>query len=978
MTIPPLPVAAYSIAASPWPVELGHHRAVVHVDRSAPAVRVRIPWRRRDRDPQAKATIVVNRATGKRVANTVRITIAREYGDLAFEAATAGDYEVYYLPYRPEPVQYYYGYDYTPPTDTADPAWLQANSLAPARLESGAWRKLPEATVTGLQARTEFDSFYPMEVVADGIEVAMMKAGHPGAMLLFPEDRKLAIRMPDDLPVRWIEHGPSNRFAGTAQRNEFYPFQVGVFAARGDLEDLRVQFGDLVSAAGRIPASALRCFNTGGIDTFGRPFTKRVDVPADHVQALWIGVDVPKTARPGRYTGALRVLASGQPPAAVQVELTVEPGILADRGDGDLWRLSRLRWLDSPAGLDDEVVAPYTPLRTSGRTVGCLGRSVRFGEDGMPAAIRAGKTEILAQPMRLALSTAAGPVRLPTRGGRIVHGGAGKVAWEASGEGSGLSATCRAEMEFDGHVAFRVALRADSAIDLADAALEIPLRSEVARYFMGAGRKGGRLPADLDWKWTGPFDSFWIGDVPAGLHCELRGGAYNGPLMNLFHPAPPESWSNGGKGGVTLVREAGAVVVRAYTGSRRLESGQELTFEFALIPTPVKPLDRAREFRTRYYHGGDKPVISDYTRGSGINIINIHHANPVNPYINYPFRTVGPLRDVIHRWQGEGMKVKIYYTVRELSNYMEELWVLRSLGTEVLAGGPGGGFPWLREHLGGNYTTQWYVPFPDGSADAALLNSGESRWYNYYIEGLAWLCRNLGMDGLYLDDVSYDRHIVKRMRKVMAAAHPGAIIDLHSNTGFSIGPANQYMEYMPYVDRLWFGESFRYNQEPPDYWLVEASGIPFGVGAEMLQSPVNAYRGMIYGITNRITWDAPESGEDPRPIFRLWDAFGIDRATMRGYWDPKCPIKTDREDVLATAYVRKGKVLVALASWADDDVAIKLKVDWAAIGLDPAECVLKAPAVRGVQEATEFAVDGTIPVAKFKGWMLVLERRAAR
>ena len=41
--------------------------------------------------------------------------------------------------------------------------------------------------------------------------------------------------------------------------------------------------------------------------------------------------------------------------------------------------------------------------------------------------------------------------------------------------------------------------------------------------------------------------------------------------------------------------------------------------------------------------------------------------------------------------QAAGRKVKIYYTVRELTTHLPELWALRSLGDEVLADGPGGG-----------------------------------------------------------------------------------------------------------------------------------------------------------------------------------------------------------------------------------------------------------------------------------------------
>ncbi|MBM3495454.1 MAG: hypothetical protein FJX72_14200 [Armatimonadetes bacterium] len=102
----PLPVARYAVAEALWPPELGHHRAIVVVSDAAPAVRVRIPWRRRDRDPQNKDVAVLNDSTGARVTNVARIEIRREYGDIAFEAAAPGKYAVYYLPYEPVLNQY--------------------------------------------------------------------------------------------------------------------------------------------------------------------------------------------------------------------------------------------------------------------------------------------------------------------------------------------------------------------------------------------------------------------------------------------------------------------------------------------------------------------------------------------------------------------------------------------------------------------------------------------------------------------------------------------------------------------------------------------------------------------------------------------------------------------------------------------------------------------------------------------------------
>ena len=85
----------------------------------------------------------------------------------------------------------------------------------------------------------------------------------------------------------------------------------------------------------------------------------------------------------------------------------------------------------------------------------------------------------------------------------------------------------------------------------------------------------------------------------------------------------------------------------------------------------------------------------------------------------------------------------------------------------MLADGPGGGSSWLQEHLGGDYIGGWFVP---EISDAALVTSGVSRWHNFYVEGLDWLARNVGIDGLYLDDVAFDRTTMKRVRKVLDAA----------------------------------------------------------------------------------------------------------------------------------------------------------------------------------------------------------------
>ncbi len=429
----------------------------------------------------------------------------------------------------------------------------------------------------------------------------------------------------------------------------------------------------------------------------------------------------------------------------------------------------------------------------------------------------------------------------------------------------------------------------------------------------------------------------------------------------------PASWFNGGKGGCRLAeQDASTYLVSCYSGARTMAAGETLRYDFRLLLTPFKPIDPAAQFSTRYFHAF-KPV--DEVVQQGANVINVHHANSINPYINYPFFRPAEMKAYIDRAHAEQLRVKIYYTVRELANRAPEVFALRSLGDEIFAPGPGGGYSWLQEHLGSNYIAAWFVP---ELKDAAIVNSGVSRWHNVYVEGLDWLARNVGIDGLYIDDVAFDRLTMKRVRKVLDRNRPDALIDLHSANQYNVrdgfaSSANLYLEHLPYLNRLWFGEYFDYNSAP-DYWLTEISGIPFGLMGEMLEGGGNPWRGLVFGMTGRLPWAG-----NPRPMWIAWDQIGLAASRMVGFWVPANPVKTGREDVLATTFVREGRTAIALASWAKEAVDMRLVVDWKALGLDPARVRIIAPGIEGFQESRTFSIDEAIPVQPGKGWLLVIQ-----
>ena len=1191
-------------ATGSWPEDgNGNHRAVVRVAEAADAVWAHIEWRRADRDPEARDVRLYDLATGKRVLNAVRAGITPVAGDIVFQPSTVpGEYAVYYLPYTAPQGNFDDPGEYYPPQDTAAPDWLARNGLAAEGLQSGAWQRLPRAALLRIEARTDFDRRDPMEVIATPEEVrGLLDRFREASYLVFPEDRRYPIRMLDELPQRWIAGGPAESFAGEAQPGEYYCFQLGVWAARRALGGLALEIPMLQGGGGGvIPRDQVTCLNLEGTDWLGRPMAKSVRVSQGRVQPLWVGIQVPRSAT-GTYSGTFTVKPQGAEARSVKLALHVSGPVLEDGGVSELWRMSRLKWLNSTLGLDDDVVPPFTPLQIRGNTIRCLLREVRFGALGLPDRVLSSGRQVLAAPMALTVVTGQGPLSFTPGQAQLPKVAPGVIERVSVATGRDADLTVRCRMEADGCLTYDVTLDPQRPLQLSDVRLEIPQRRDCAVYMMGLGKRGGFRPPEWRWKWDHKRanNMVWLGDVGAGMQLQLRGDQDVWEPVALTAAGFAAQWDNDGKGGCTVTEEGDCVRVRAYTGDRTLRPGQPLALRFRLLITPLKPID-PNHWNWRY---GD-------TNADGT-VLHVHHGTPENPFINYPFLTVpeltslvagvkaqrtrqvdrgkleypaagnlNPQRGAVHTWttvdfdpaaggagqarynqplfhvewpgagwvgfywniddrgmrayvatgsmnspqfpvlipssspewkrgerhlvtlswgdefaifvdgrkkaavpfrgtldlppddarigidgsgfilealkitdapfsEGESVTpttddhtllldnfaewrggpttapvralggggvltgvceatgdgdrrglhltcreepappkgVNLYDNVGQMSNHAAELWVIRSLGDEIMPiadtnptkvggttfGAEGGGYPWLREHLVSGYVPGWRQPLPwIGQTCASLEMQPLSRWHNYYIEGLNWLVNKMQIDGLYIDDVAFDRTTMKRVRKVLDRGRSEAIIDLHSANQYNprdgfVNSANLYLEHFPYINRLWFGEYFDPNS-PADFWFIEMSGVPYGLMGEMLQDGGNKWRGMVFGMTSRM----PYGGNDPSPIWKVWDDFRIQDSEMIGYWSPGCPVRTDNKDVLATAFVGSGKTLVSIGSWAQDDVNVRLSIDWRALGIDPGKAILTAPEVRDFQPAARFGPDDPIPVPKGKGWLLII------
>lgn len=971
----------YTIGSNSWNADsLGNQRAVVKVVNGGDVAKVLINWRRSDPNPEQKAIIVVDAKTGKQIKQVLPVSIKRDYGIICFKPESGqGIYYIYYQPYKSEGTSNYPKGIYLRQQNVAN--WIDAKEAS---------KISPTTQVLAIESINAFNSVYPMQVIATADEVSKLRAKNAEpAYLVFPEDRMHLISMKYDIPQRWIIIGAKTLLKDQAMRGENFSFQIGVYASK-NLQDVKLKFSDLKDKAGhKIPSSLISCPNTTGTTYDGNPLRNEVNVQANEVQALWCLLNIPATAIANTYTGTVTVSPENAPAQTVKIQLTILPKTIKENGINEPWKQTRLTWLNSTLAQKNTVIAPYTALQVQGNTISLLGRKVELNQNGFPKQIQTffspEMTDITTTPNNLLAENihfhfvrkADGKdIKLIDGGVQFTKKEAGTVQWITKTGNDSLKVEVSGSLEFDGFLAYTVKVTALQDVDLKDVTMHIPFNKTAAPYMMGLGQKGGVRPEMVDWKWdvaTKNQDGTWLGNVNAGLQYTLRDENYVRPLnTNFYLQKPlllPTSWGNGAKGGITVGIKGSSMLANNYSGERQMKKGDVLYYNFNLLITPFHTIDTDFQWENRFYH---KYNTIDSIKATGATVVNIHHATPINPWINYPFIEHVKMKNYIDEAHAKGLKVKIYNTVRELSNRAYETYPMRSLGREIYSPGKGGGFSWLQEHLNDDYIAAWFVP---EIKDAAIVNSGMSRWHNYYVEGMNWLTKNVGIDGIYLDDVAFDRITMKRVKRVLTQNGKPGIIDLHSanqynkSDGFN-NSANLYMEHFPYLNRLWFGEYFDYEKNKPDFYLTEVSGIPFGLMGEMLQDGGNPWRGMIFGMTNRLPWSG---NNDPRPIWKAWDEFGMKGTKMFGYWSPNCPVKTNNTDVLATVYKKQGAALVSVASWSDKDETIKLSIDWIKLGINLNKATLTVPTVQNFQIEASLNAESEINIPKGKGLLIVIK-----
>lgn len=797
-------------------------------------------------------------------------------------------------------------------------------------------------------------------------------------------NERLSKLKPDFVPTEEMQKLPA------AMRGEWYPFQIYINGKKGTLTD--ICFSDMKSSGGSVLCGD--CFTVlqlTAVTERGKKEKREWNIEEEAI--LWAYAEIPENIEAGIYFGEIRAMFSDGDESNIPMYLEIQETLAENHGFDNMGNLSRIGWLNSDLAIDHKIPKPYVPIEwdKEKREISILGRCLRMGEKGLPAEIYTQfdwqnkiaeiKNSVLDGEMELCFKLNGERMRLEG-GEEKVEQMEDFVYLSRNLDGEEASVFTEFHIEYDGYAEFFAEITPKTDITLDDAELLIPFSKHAYTYFVGLGYEGGDMPEKVDFKWNAEKhqDSFWVGNINAGLKIQLRDKEYERPNVNIYYPYKPlvlpKAWHNDGKGGIEIEGRR----ARVYSGSRHLKKGEKLIFGLSLMVTPLKPIAYESHFNNRYYQkysceGTDKWL--DEMEKAKANIVNIHHATDLNPYINTPFFEAEALKEFADKVHAAGNRVKLYYTIRELSVYAREFEVFRSLGYEIFQKTRGTDGPslwqpeakkWIEENYGADLIPAWRQQINEGKyageTDASVITHGSSRLCNFYIEGLRWLVEKCDINGIYVDDVAYDRYTMQRARKVIDIKENG-LIDFHTwnhidkRAGMT-NSLNLYAELLPYVDDLWVGECFKYQTGTPAYWLVEISGMPYGLMSTMMIDG-DFYKGLLYGESTRYGWRYTSESAWP-----LWDSFGISESEMFGYWNPDNPVRTDCEKVLATSYVKNDKILVCLASWAEEDIVVSLHFNE---GLRIQSIV--APEIEGKQSYREFTESDAFKLSPKAG--LVLE-----
>lgn len=767
-------------------------------------------------------------------------------------------------------------------------------------------------------------------------------------MDLYLFDRTEKIIHFDDLSILNGREKIKNSVEVVMSENEVFVFQL---AAVSECDDVI----ESITAQGNVEIS---CINMDIVDKFGTAKKQSIPLKSNSIQPLFFTVKAERFGK--RQERCSITLKTQTEEISFDMLFHIITSPVENSGYNDLWRLSRIDWLNSDMCINDSVVKSYISPKADNGEFKILGRSVTLSDNGLIDNVNSYFNESIELEDSVQKQFFYKPAKFVIGDKELIDGETepslynNRIENITRAEDVDYSAEITSVLRYEGVMEYYVKITPKRDFSANNISLDFYINKDCSSLMHGLGHRASKAE-NLDFKWDNDKqqDSIFIGCVNCGMRVKFKAENYIRPLINIFYKnlplkIPTETWDNNGKGGISVRVEKDYTKLSAFTGNFDFKENETKDFIFELHITPFKPIDYKKAFSVRYCHNSklkDEIKEIDTAEKNGLTHVIFHQGNMIMPFINYPFYEVDRLKNAVNYAKRKGIGIKLYYTEREHSNHMAETFVYKALGDEIILRKQGVSHSWQKEkpqwlidNFGEDIIPGWFVKYKHGKYkndhDISFIVKPDTRLDNYYIEGLNWLVENIGISGIYIDDTSLDRTTLERAKKVLSKTD--GLIDMHmwnheEVRAGDVSCMNLYTEIIPFLDSVWLGEGFFYKKYSPEYMLAEVSGIPYGVTGQMLEGGGDLYLGMLYAMNNRYGWHYKNATD----MYKIWDDFGITESRMLGYWHSKNPAKTDNSNVLTTVYLKENEALICAYNFANNAQSFSFEFNEKLLGFKP-------------------------------------------
>ena len=762
-------------------------------------------------------------------------------------------------------------------------------------------------------------------------------------MKVFSVDRTASIN--DEFLKELLKLDGSKKYSYNVSRHEYFVCQL-VVVVDYDKEDFAIETFPLVGENDE-NKKAVVCFNTDN----GKS-KKTLKVVAKKPLSLFFGVDFSK-AQVGNYITKINL--DGE---TVTLKFNVNDRLVfndgADRGN----KLARLKWMHSNRAVNKSTAKGYDAISAEKNSLSFTGKKVTFATGGMIDNVESFFTESNSIDKEASKKLFSMPMEFIVQGQKIkynrlkLNNRFHTATLSSDGKSDALRVEVRATARYEGSLEYAIKLIADKDVIIPDIALIAHFAcTELVAYNGKIGMPEREEKRGFE---AGVMKStLYAGDVNCGAVIRMKSGDKQtlvNPYNYVNYDVPVDGWDNHGKGYTLLNPTEDGLDFSVHTGRIVLVAGKELTFNFEAYLTPFKALDMNKSFGTRVGQDNIEPNYSamiERALSDRIHLLNVQYGTKLYNIANYPFDSVGGLKNISLEAHKKGIGISVDYTLGEVSDNNVESDVYKSIDGLAVS-----------------------------CSDNKLRLMGDSIAGNYFVESLQYLVSNVGINGVTMLDPSINRDLAERINKVLdrKSAVPRAFNLVASDrnndaNGNSIAVID-YVSALPFVDKVMKSEAMDYKDSDVKKKLLLYSGVPFGVSAESADGS-SIVESMLYAMTTTYGKDGAVS-DALSDLYKEIDAVGISDSTFKGFWDKLNPVRVDNKKILCSSYVNGEKMVAVFFNTSDKkiefEVGIENKLGYTTVGKK-----VYAPQIAGLQKKKKVNLGKPFKLKAYSGLVVIVK-----